>query len=414
MNLGQILDQALSLQNTTYLTADSMTVQWGIGVVNELQDRAFTQAEPSWAVRQFKFQTAPSYTSGWINVATQGRTAVQGNAQAGWDGTFVGRKLRIGTGPEWYEIHEVDTTDPTGPVLQIEPPYIGTTLAATSTYAIYQDEYPLPGDFRAMISARDETRPTFLRYEDPWTLDHGIPRLFWASPTSGQALERYTITKRSRRPLLFSTAGTITLTQFSDRVTLVDSVTPGISVDDARYRSCYARMSGSTTFVQFRAITATTAAGGLTTTTAIAFEPWRGATVSVRGYELVPKGEYRIGFYPVPDSRRMVECRYYHQADPLVSFEDVPVLPREHHDYLWLGLAYRLAELSSSEVAQAQMEALNRSFAQAEARMLRAMSPNRDRVYQRRRFGLGGWNGYDGPTYPGNYPREWSRPRDWE
>lgn len=116
-------------------------------------------------------------------------------------------------------------------------------------------------------------------------------------------------------------------------------------------------------------------------------------------------------FWPIPDTTTSIQLRYYHEPEPMANFEDSPVLPTAHHDYLWKGLAYHLAERSGSPEASDQREAIYRSWKESEQRMLRALSPDGDSIAHRISYGSWSdtWVNRDG-LLPASYPREYSDP----
>lgn len=409
MNLGQLLDHSFTYLNVTKTDADADFRRTSIEFLNELQRTALTMCEPPWAIREMKFITSTAYSGGSVTLTNGSsiitETDVAGN---GWSDYLVGRKFVAASRLEWYEVVEYGTGGAGGRAqFRIDPPYQGETTTG-STYGIYQDEIDLPGDFRATVSVRNELVPRRLKYRDSWEQDHRIPRTFWSSTSNNFAPYVYTIVNRERRPVQWATNGACSVQFASDRITLDNFGTSSVTADDLRYRGASVRLSGTTTVVQLRNIVSVATAGGRTTATAQMYEPWRGTAFTNTGYEVVPKGQQRIMLWPVPNTATVLHVRYYYHPEPMVVYEDVPVLPVAHHDYLWKGLAYQISTLSGAQEAQGQREALYRDWKEAEARMKHALSPNEDSLIIRRPYGRGAYPMWDGPLLPDSYPAQWA------
>lgn len=377
MNLKELLDQVFYYRNTRVESEHPDSVRFAINLINDAQHSALGQAECDWAIRTFKFRTETTFSSGTVD-ATQDQSWLPsvgtGNVNQ-WTPQMLGRKIFVGGSTVWYEIYDLQPYPPdvTRRALFVDPVYQDETTTG-ATYTIYKDEYPLPGDYQQTISVRLENTPRFLRYIDPWEFTHRVARLIDWSPGLP---EFYTIWNKERVPIQEGPTTAFTLNQNSTRV---DFPTATFSDWDVRFRGATLRWSGGDTYV--REVPDDDELK--------LYEPWRGATTVVTGFEIVPKGQMRIGLWPIPNQELTVEVQYYHLPTTMTTWADVPILPEPYHDYLWKTVAYQMSIVSASEETAPKLAALKGEMQSATQDMLENLSRERDKIYTRREFGAAG------------------------
>lgn len=111
-----------------------------------LQER---RSQWSWQVKYSQWIAPTAYTTGTV-AATQGSTTITGTATA-WTADLLYRQFRIGVVSPIYTITAIDVGAQT---LTLDFAYGGATVTG-STYRIIQCFFPVPEDFRALITVWD-------------------------------------------------------------------------------------------------------------------------------------------------------------------------------------------------------------------------------------------------------------------
>lgn len=104
----------------------------------------------SWLVQYAQWISPAVYSTGTVAV-TQGSTTVTGSGTA-WSSTQLYRQFRIGVTAPIYTITAVDAGAQT---LTLNYAYGGATAPAGTSYEIYQCFFPVPENFRSLITVWD-------------------------------------------------------------------------------------------------------------------------------------------------------------------------------------------------------------------------------------------------------------------
>lgn len=349
-------------------------------------DRAINQAQDEIiSVRRWPFMrtegtlfTVARYTTGNCNVTNGSRTLSGGASAPVWTRLMIGRKFRLSSSTPIYRI----TGFTSATSLTLDRPYDGST-ASNQTYEIYEDELLLPADMDVSRLFRSMNQPLPMAAWDTDDFDYDIQR-----PDSTSAPRVVLFIGKSLVPFVHQ-VGSVTISSGAKALT-------GTSTSWLTTPKGIGRMSKIRIVENVYHIQSIDSDTGITL-----YEDASAAVTASTDWEFLLDQPW-IQVWPIPDDEYQIQFRYYRRPQPLSDPEDVPDLPEDFHDLVFLRAMAQIFLLTGEGARHdAVMNAFDRRLAQM---VLQFGSPSTDMRLRLKSLDEANGDGVRGPRFPSTYP----------
>ncbi len=287
---------------------DAQILSWTNIVIQDLCRQLF-EAQ----LKEYKFTTTARYVTGTVS-GTTGTSTLTFAGGATITSDMTGRKIKIDDHNEIYKITYVAadtaTTDTT----------LTETIAAGTTFTIYQDEYDLPSDFLSMKSMHRYDK--FMDYNAVlWDRVYRQGAITFENP------DEYTILGTNETS--FYSTGNVTIAGTA-------ATFGGGAVVPQSAVGKILQIAGSSNQAY---ITAVAVGGGSCTLDR------SGLVANASSYMIDPPPRQKILIYPAPaDDIHVMNVLYYRQYIKVINDSDVIPFPSIFHSLIHKGVDYYFAE----------------------------------------------------------------------
>ena len=375
MNFGEIIERVRTWRASSGGTEASTSLTYIKDSINSVYREVLSQSDLACQEKEAIIELREQFTDGYL-IATQGINVVTLHDTSTYTGfTYQqwGGKLHIGNAGMYYNVVRATTGTIDPALAYLDRPYQSTSTDSVA-YSIYSDMYPLPGDCKKIDNCRYGGESGYNIYPKSFVhLDRATVHPLKSTPSG---LPRtYAVWKQSRAELFQETC---TVTNGSKFITcLQDSTVMGIenwsnrtilTAEGDRYQIVRQNNTALDDPVQLELE-----------------RPYGGTSATGTVIRVDPVGTLQIQFDPPPTADNSVVLKYQGTDHELVSNSDEPILPPDHHDVVWKGAIFQIAQMDGD--APEVMAVLEREFVRARQRLEKNKEVDRGVVFQRRSWG---------------------------
>lgn len=376
MNFGELVAKVRQWRATSSGTEAPDDLEYIKSSINAVYRELLSSSGFIWQERETVIDLHGAFSDGQL-YATNGASIVTLHSTSTYTGftcAHWGGKLQIGTDTMYYVVERTSlgTDDPH--YAYLDRPFQGISTSSV-TFELYQDLYPLPGDFRKAQNCRlggasginlvplnfkehDRDAIHSMRYDPA-----GDPVFYniWKQRSRAWVDTTCTVTNGNRYMDMEEEGWKYGIKNWNDRVVELSN--------GDRYRVLRQNNSDPGDVVQLELD-----------------RPYAGTSASSTVVSVDPVGTPLVQFHPVPSSSNVVVMKYQGSDHDLLNDADQPRLSADHHDAIWKGAIYNIAQFDR-EIPQDALDRLFRDFMTARARLEGYRTYNEDTRFQRHPWG---------------------------
>ncbi len=377
MNFGTLVDRVRTWRGTQSGNESTEGLSYIKETINSVYKELLSQEDLHWMTKEQIMEVDAPFTEGsltvtvGLNVATLGTLATQ---TIGFNESHIGGKLHIGNTGMYYDVMGVDTL-----TAYLDRPYQSTSSTGVN-YSLYRDSYPLPNDYRKMENVRSgDTNGYSLISRGADRFDKIHNQSLDVSPSGDP--EEYSVWKRTESAWFTATC---TLTNGNRTVDFGRSG-PEFGLENWRHR-CVQGADG----VRYRVKRSNNTA--LTDPLQVELDrPYGGTSATSTVVSIDPRGTLQLQLWPPPTESNQIIFKYLGSDYDMVNDSDEPIVPHEHHDAIWKGAVYYIAQLDGEHPVET-LDRLFRDWQESRGRLESYRTTDRDTVTRRKSWGGSKWH----------------------
>ena len=376
MNFGELVARVRRWRATSAGTEATEDLTYIKDTVNSVYRELLSSSGFIWQDRETVFDLRGSFSDGAL-LATNGASIVTLHSTSTYTGftcAHWGGKVQIGTDTMYYVVERTSLGEDDPHYAYLDRPFQGVSTESVS-YELFVDQYPLPGDFRKAQNCR-----------------LGGASGFSLTPINPYEHDRYTIHSLQSDPVGDPTCYSIWKQRYRAWVDTTCTVTNGnrfVDMEEEGWKYDITNWNGrSLEFSdgeRYRVLRQNNSSPGDKVQLELD-RAYGGTSATSTAVSVDPVGTPLVQFFPVPSSANTVVMKYVGSDHDLVNDSDTPNLSADHHDAIWKGAIYHMAQFDR-EIPQDVLDRLFRDFMSARARLEGYRTFNQDTRFQRKQWG---------------------------